>query len=204
MLIDRFGDSIFRLRVPFEDLTTSVYFYTCAEGTAIIDAATYPSDVDEYIVKAIDELGLKDIKYLLLTHEHGDHSGGLARLKELFPLATVGVSYETSEPLKRLKDGETVLGDLQVIVLPGHTKDSCGFFDKKSKTLMSGDCLQLKGIGKYRYGVGNKEKYLESVKRLKGMDISLIIAAHEYDPLGSIAAGDEAVEKYLDKCIEFA
>ena len=85
--------------------------------------------------------------------------------------------------------------------LPGHTADSMGYLDLRSHTLLSGDCLQLKGIGKYRNGIGNKDTYIASVNKLRAIDVRRIVAAHEYDPLGSIAEGRAAVDAYLDLCL---
>ena len=194
---------IFILKIPFEDLTTTVYFYRCGEGVAIIDCATYLADVDNYILPALEELKIKDdtVKYLLLTHSHGDHAGGIKRLAEVFPNATIGATFETG--LKNqiiLEDNERILGDLVTVFLPGHTENSVGFFDTATKTLLSGDCLQLEGIGKYKNNVANLNLYEKSILKLKNMDIKCIVAAHEFEPLGSIAEGELAVEKYLDYC----
>ena len=36
------------------------------------------------------------------------------------------------------------------------------------------------------------------------MNVARIVAAHEFDPLGSLAEGREAVEIYLSTCAEIA
>ena len=90
------------------------------------------------------------------------------------------------------------------IYLPGHTEHSFGFFDISTKTLLSGDCLQLNGVGKYRNGIANMDLYISSVNKLKRMDINRIVAAHEYDPFGSTAEGKSSVLRYLNKCYEIA
>ena len=207
MNVKKIDNGIFRILIPFENLTTTVYIYVCKEGTAVIDSATYPSDVDEHIIPALDSLNIQydTVKYLLLTHNHGDHSGGIGRLSEKFTNAFVGTSFsiELSNRIA-LVDGETVFGNLKAIYLPGHTEHSFGFYDISTKTLLSGDCLQLDGVGKYRDGIMNTDLYIESVNKLKGMDIERIVAAHEYDPFGSVAEGKESVLCYLNKCIEIA
>ena len=75
------------------------------------------------------------------------------------------------------------------------------FLDLPTGTLLSGDCLQLFGVGKYRSGIGYPYLYRRSVERLRGMELSQIVAAHEYDPLGSIARGKEEIEAYLSPCL---
>lgn len=204
-MLDRIDEGLFRVLIPFEELTTTVYIVISGVGTAIIDSATYPSDVDRYILPALREAGVDEdkVKYLLASHWHGDHAGGMRRLAEAFPEARVCAFDATQlEGTVALSDGDVLLNCLKVLHLPGHTKDSVGLLDTRSNTLLSGDCLQLKGIGKYRNGVGYPEDYIASVNRLKAMSLRRIIASHEYDPYGSIAEGD-GVERYLDGCIEW-
>jgi metallo-beta-lactamase class B len=56
---------------------------TTAEGHVLIDGAT--DEAAEGIAENIRSLGYdpKDIRYLLVTHEHLDHAGGLAKLKQI-------------------------------------------------------------------------------------------------------------------------
>lgn len=199
-------ENLYRIKVPFEDIYTTVYVAVYEGGAIIIDSATFASDVDNYILPALSELGLNadNVKYLLLTHSHGDHSGGIARLFELFPEAEIKVACKISLPQhSSLADNEILLGNLKAIYLPGHTADTVGFYDISTKTLLSGDCLPLNGVSKYRGKPARLDLYKESIAKLKRMNIERIVAAHEYDPLGSIAEGADAVNRYLDMCLLF-
>ena len=209
MKIDNLGAGLFRILIPFDgDVTTTVYVVLFEDGgVALIDSATYQTDVDNYIIPALDELkiSIESVKYLLLTHNHGDHAGGAKRLLEVAESATIRASFVFDSPkFSPLTDGELIGGRLQAVSLPGHTDHSVGFLDLKTNTLLSGDCLQLEGVGKYRNGIGYPSLYIESCEKLKKMNISRIVTAHEYDPLGSIANGKDEVEKYLDLCIKIA
>ena len=56
MSSDRIDNGIYRLKVPFEDLYTTVYAVLGRDGELIIiDAATYPEDVDRKIIVAAHE-----------------------------------------------------------------------------------------------------------------------------------------------------
>lgn len=205
MDIKRIDEGLYRLYVPFEELMTAVFFAVYPQGTVIVDSATYASDAENYIVVALDELGIEreSVKYIALTHGHGDHAGGAGRLSELLPMAEV----RSPEPVaisgySQIGDGELLLGGLRAIRLAGHTKNCVGYLDERSGTLLSGDCLQLRGVGKYTNGVRYPDTYRASIERVRGMKLRRIVASHEYVPLGSIAEGERAIKEYLDTCIE--
>ena len=202
-MLQKIDRNLYRVLIPFERITTTVYLAVYEEGAAVIDAATTPSDAEDYILPALHRLGVvPDVRWLLLTHTHGDHAGGLARLSELLPRARVGFFAPVEGVASAiLVDGEVLLGGLRAVHLPGHTADAVGYLDMASGTLLSGDCLQLDGVDIYRSGIGDPVSYRDSVEKLRGMDIRRIVAAHEYDPLGSIAEGREAVLRYLDRCL---
>ena len=61
----------------------SAILVTGSDGHVLIDGGTEKGA--EVIAANIRELGfkLKDIKFLLISHEHFDHVGGIARLQKL-------------------------------------------------------------------------------------------------------------------------
>ena len=206
MKIDHICPNLYRIQIPFEDIYTSVYVVRTQKSTAIIDSGADASDTDQCILPALQQLGIapEDVRFLLLTHAHGDHAGGLNRLAAHFPQALIYASFPIDLPrYNPLHDNEILMQDLRVISLPGHVDHSVGFLHLPSGTLLSGDCLQLKGIGKYRKNIADRDAYENSVHKLLNMNLNRIIAAHEFDPLGSVADGRQAVRLYLEKCLEF-
>lgn len=203
MHMEAIEQGLYRILLPFETITTTVYAVVTEQGAALIDSGTYSSDVGDYILPALRRAGVADrnVKYLLLSHLHGDHAGGMDALLASFPHARLLAPRGNRWNAPAAVDGQVILGRLQVVHLPGHTANSVGFYDLKTKTLLSADCLQLKGIGKYRNGIGDPRAYRASIEKLQAMDIYRIVAAHEYDPMGSIAQGDEAVKLYLETCL---
>ena len=185
-----------------------IYTVITEEGVCLIDSATYPSDIDTYVIPALSLLGIGDdrVKYLCLTHSHSDHKGGFDRLCERYPKGVPAASFNIKgrEKALLLYDKDLLLSHIEAVLLPGHTKDALAYFDKRSKTLLSGDCIQLAGVGKYTHGVVFRSEYISSMERLKDMDIETVVAAHEYEPLGSIARGKDKVLEYLDTAIALA
>ena len=202
MSLIQIAEGLFLLKVPFEDLYTSVFFVEGRDGLAVIDCATTPDDVDCHILPALNRM--KTVAtHLLLTHSHGDHAGGASRLLQVCP-NVICRAYEPMEfpKFRPLEDGELLLERLQVVPLFGHTLHSVGYLDRWTNTLISGDCLQLSGVGKYTNGIRYPELYLQSIETIKEMQPDRIIASHDYVPLGSIAEGKDAVVRYLDACAQ--
>ena len=82
--------NIYLLKVPFSGLWTGVMLIT-GEENCLIDSGAKDTDVDQYILPALAELGmdLHAVKWLLNTHSHGDHIGGHARIQNLANLKVV-------------------------------------------------------------------------------------------------------------------
>ena len=66
----KINENIYRLTVPFFDVYTTVYFVETDEGILVFDTATYDSDVEDYILPAIDYVGIdkEQIKYVFISH----------------------------------------------------------------------------------------------------------------------------------------
>ena len=193
MKFEREKEKIYRLKVPFDNLYTSVFLIKANNNLALVDCATFDSDVDNYIVPALSSLNLflTDIKYLILTHCHEDHAGGIARILELAP------NIEVVQSVKGID-----LSGITLCYLKGHTLDCIGVFDKKSKTLISGDGLQGDGVEKYRCSVINKEEYLKTIKMIEDDEsIENILFSHAYEPwYKDYARGREEVKRCLKDC----
>ncbi len=185
---------IYRLKVPFEDLYTSVFLVRSGEENSLVDCATTAADVDDVIEPALGALGVSfsDITRVIITHDHGDHSGGLSRVLQKLPSVKV---------IKR----EQIVNGLEIYPLPGHTKDFIGVFCFDSGTLISGDGLQGYGVGRYPCSLQSKEGYLKSIEKIeKNKSIKNLLFSHAYEPwLNDRAFGRENVEKVLKDCKDY-
>jgi metallo-beta-lactamase class B len=115
----------------------SAFLITTEAGSILLDGGL--PETAPQIARNIEALGfrLADVKYLLNSHAHFDHAGGLAELQRRSK-ATIVASARDSETLKTgspdmpavavgrvVKDGETVkLGGTTMTahITPGHTK----------------------------------------------------------------------------------
>ncbi|WP_374409434.1 hydroxyacylglutathione hydrolase [Hydrogenophaga sp.] len=125
---------------------------------------------------------------ILLTHHHGDHTGGVRALREATGARVVGPRAEPMpEPLVRVGTGDTVeaLGlTLEVFDVPGHTAGHIAFFCDGAGTgdaplLFCGDTLFSGGCG--RLFEGSPAQMLASLGRLASLpDATRVCCAHEY------------------------
>ncbi len=203
--------NIYRLTVPFKDVYTTVYLVKTHEGVLLFDTASCDEDVENYILPFLDKLGItaEMLKYVFVSHKHRDHSGGLNKLMKKFSdTVIISVSPKLREEYSDYnmlipEDNDTVLDVLKIITVPGHTKDSSAVYDTRTKTLITGDCLQLYGLygsGKWGSNISFPDEYIKAIEKLRKMDIEHILTAHDYHPYGYSYVGKEAVLKALDAC----
>ncbi len=199
---EKLEDGIYRLCVPFHDIYTSVFLLMGEGGCALVDSGTTDADVKKFILPALAEMGASP-DYFICSHFHSDHSGGLEFLTADFPAARAVCFDENRNPTKNTvhpKDGDVILGRYGLLNLSGHTADSLAVLDIKTKTLITCDSLQMYGVSEWGTGVDDFSAYLETLARVKSLDISRIIAAHDYYPLGYSAIGDAEIDLFLCEC----
>lgn len=138
----------------------------------------------EPVAQYLEEYDL-DLTAIWITHHHADHIGGVAELRELYPMTHVvaGSDHEI-KPDQVVKEGSsvTVWGyTAKVWAVPGHTKSHLAYILEKEdeKHVFCGDTLFSAGCG--RVFTGTIEQLFESFKRLNKLpENSLFYPAHEY------------------------
>ncbi len=126
------------------------------------------------------------LEAILVTHHHGDHTGGVAALREATGCAVYGpVGEAMPEPLTRVQHGDTVtaLGlRWQVIAVPGHTAGHIAYYCEQAPggpLLFCGDTLFSGGCG--RLFEGTPAQMQASLDRLAALPgDTRVCCAHEY------------------------
>jgi glyoxylase-like metal-dependent hydrolase (beta-lactamase superfamily II) len=127
---------------------TNSYILTCLKtgDSVVVDA---PGDAP----KILGQLQHTNPKYILMTHNHMDHTGALAELKSALnvPIAAHAADADRLPltPDMMLADGDGVtFGNIHFAVMhtPGHTPGSLCFYTEGY--LISGDTLFPDGPGK--------------------------------------------------------
>lgn len=136
-----------------------------------------PGGDGEMLEDEIKKLGYK-IKYILLTHGHFDHVGGveyltrkfeipyyITKVDEDFMKQDSSVFGSLSDSANYLKEGDSIkFGSkvIKVIETPGHTKGGVCFLIEDK--LFSGDTLFQGSIGRTDFLGGDFEEIISSIK----------------------------------------
>lgn len=182
-------------KLPLGKILTNCYIIADdnTKEAAVID----PAGEFELIKSFIEENNL-NIKYILLTHGHGDHILALKELRD-YSKAPLGIhaadeamlnnasinlsSMFSKVPVEQkpdfyLGDGAVFkLGasEFRILHTPGHTKGSIGIIF--GKDLISGDTLFARGIGRTDFHGGDYNSIINSI-RTKLFTLPEDIAVH--------------------------
>ena len=147
-----------------------------ARAAAIID----PGDEAGRILQVIEDDGV-DVKYILLTHGHYDHTTAGPQLHKALPQAEIYIHRADANGagsqlfplagqipgLKFYDEGDTLaLGDMTIQVLhtPGHSKGSVTL--KVGDVLFCGDTLFAGSCGRTDLAGGSYAEIMASLKKL--------------------------------------
>ena len=142
-----------------------------------------------------------DVKFIVLTHGHGDHTGGIDRIKELYPDVKLIANKHEAKLLydRHFSFGKGgIVADINVvdndemdicgihmkfIGTPGHTPGGMCIYIKDEKTLFSGDTLFLYSIGRTDFPGGSYNDLIDSIKNKLFLlpDDTRVLCGHEME-----------------------
>ena len=143
---------------------------------AVIDPGDEPELIQEALEKEVVE-----VRYLLLTHGHYDHTTAVPALHRVYPQADIYIHQADAngagstlfpltgevDDLKLYDEGDVIrLGDheIQVLHTPGHSPGSVTL--KVEDVLFTGDTLFAGSCGRTDLRGGSYEQIMQSLKRL--------------------------------------
>ena len=154
-----------------------IWLVSTNEGSIVVD----PGESKE-ILNLIDSNEI-DLKGVLITHHHYDHTNGLLDLTKKMNLEVYGPKkIEGINNIVEEFDKFSLIGiDFEVIEIPGHTLDHLAFFSSNNKDpiLFCGDTLFAGGCG--RVFEGTFEQMFKSLKKISNYPKETkIFCGHEY------------------------
>ncbi|MBB2992169.1 glyoxylase-like metal-dependent hydrolase (beta-lactamase superfamily II) [Mycolicibacterium iranicum] len=146
-----------------------------------------PDDKDEHIERLA---ALGPIPLVLISHRHGDHTGGIDRLVDLTGAVVRSVGSGFQRGLGgSLTDGEVIDAaglTITVMATPGHTADSLSFL--VDDTVLTADTVLGRGTTVIDSEDGDLGDYLESLRRLRGLGHRTVLPGHgpELDDMAAV------------------
>jgi glyoxylase-like metal-dependent hydrolase (beta-lactamase superfamily II) len=173
-----------------------VYALESSDGLTLIDAGL--GLAASKVLKQLQASGHSpsDVKRILITHAHPDHTGGLAKLQAAtgaqvvahpldWPLLLRQVSALPDTPAARraVQDGETLpeaLNGLQVILTPGHTRGHVSFWQPDRRLLFCGDVVMR--LPRLRLPFANftvdMDENKQSIKKIAALEPAVVCFGH--------------------------
>ncbi|MFH0832230.1 MAG: MBL fold metallo-hydrolase [Candidatus Aenigmatarchaeota archaeon] len=178
------------------------------DGELIVDSGSglFFSEIKEEISRLCD---VSNIKYIVNTHCHYDHSGANRKFRDWLK-TEIAIHENDKESLESgidtlsemfgevarvttvdrvLKNGSmirTANFTFEVISTPGHTPGSICLYEKEKKILISGDTLFEDGIGRTDFPGGSKYKLCNSLKKLAKYPVSYLLPGHGMPKVGGV------------------
>ena len=177
---DRVPDGVVRVRADNPSPLTLDGTNTYVVDGWVID----PGPADDRHLDAV-AAAAGQVAGIVLTHAHHDHSEGAAPLAE-----------RTGAEVVSPEGGERV-GPFDAIATPGHAPDHVALLT--GRLLFTGDTVLGTGSVFIQPGEGSLSAYLESLRRLRELDIEAILPGHGpvvWDPRAKL---DEYIDHRLDR-----
>jgi len=153
------------------------------EEVTVIDPGPALHEHIEAIIQAS-----ANIKQILLTHTHPDHSPGTKLLQDNIGVPVFALITESSKdqditftPERILIDGEIIANEyysIEVIHTPGHASNHLCYLLKDEKLLFTGDHIMDGSTVVIASPDGSMQDYIDSLAKLKEYDLNKIAPGH--------------------------
>ena len=72
--IEALNQHISYFKVPYQDIFVGIYILRHPDGAILFDAAGEDGDIDNYIVPALEQLGIAagELTHIFISHNHKD------------------------------------------------------------------------------------------------------------------------------------
>ncbi|MEO1017835.1 MAG: hydroxyacylglutathione hydrolase [Pseudomonadota bacterium] len=171
------------LEVELVPALSDNYIYLLFDPETETSGVVDPGEA-EPVIGELEKKG-RGLDWILATHHHGDHVGGLNTLKSHYSCKVAGPRADARRIPGldvELADGEHLtFGGHQALVMetPGHTRGHIVFWFEDAQVLFSGDTLFALGCG--RLFEDSAEAMWRSLEKIRELpDSAQVYCGHEY------------------------
>jgi len=171
----------------------------------------------DHVQTGLTDIGLEagDIDLVICTHAHGDHIEASQVFAPLPALLTMHeIDWQMVKAMKQqlrgrqregmdgivpdflLMEGDLKVRNLDLVIIhcPGHSPGSISVYWPDRKALFTGDLIFRDGIGRTDLPQGNGRQLKDSIERVSGLDVELLMSGH-----GEVVSGKDAVIENFDR-----
>lgn len=208
----RYGIYLCPLRTPtIPPATHTNCFIIGGDELVIIDPGSPYPDQQERLDRIIDRFltAGRRLREIIITHLHPDHIGGVAHLARRYnlPVAThrltAGAIGDEIRVDRLIEDGDLLVlreeqtgleWRLRALWTPGHARGHLSFYEERTGSLITGDCVVGVGTVVIAPPEGNMSDYLASLRRYLDLPrVTALMPGH--GPV--VATPHERIEQYL-------
>lgn len=174
-------NNLYILKSP--NYNTNVGIFIGDESILLIDPMTGANN-HQNLLNTIKQFSDKPIKYVLNTHNHGDHSGANSFFEELGAtiISQENAKYSRAKYDITFKDSYTInMGNekVELFHIASHTFDDILIYFKENNTVFMGDTFMTNSFPHFYYGGGGKGHLTIIEKAISlGNEDTFIIPAH--------------------------
>jgi ribonuclease/clavin/mitogillin len=170
---------------PFTGPGTNTYLVGTGESRILLDTGQGVPEYVPLLERGLRETGNGDqLQEIVLTHGHVDHVGGVAGIRKRWGSLDVRkkpwVEIDGDLAFHAIGDGDEIRTEgatLRAVWTPGHARDHLCFHVVEDKSLFTGDVVLGAGTTVIPPD-GDLGDYMDSLRRLLTLDISVIYPAH--------------------------
>ncbi|MBL8206749.1 MAG: MBL fold metallo-hydrolase [Blastocatellia bacterium] len=215
----RYGFNMVALRTPTIPPATHTNCYLIGGDEMVVIDPGSPYEEEQQKLDVVIEKLLADgrrIREIIITHLHPDHIGGVMHLSERFQLP-VAAHRLTAEAISEAVRVDRFIEDNEIIELsggqrdpdlhwrlralwsPGHARGHLSFYEERTGSLITGDCIVGMGTVVIAPPEGNMKDYLASLERLLELPcLTALFPAH-----GPVLANTRGkIEEYIHHRLE--
>ncbi|KAH8810945.1 beta-lactamase-like protein [Xylogone sp. PMI_703] len=156
---------------------TNTYIVGTGHDRIVVDTSGGEPEWAELIASTVESEGIR-LSHVLLTHWHGDHTGGVPDLVRLYPYLKESIyKNEPEKDQQNIIEGQIFQVEgatVRAIHVPGHSTDHMCFILEEEKAMFTGDNI----LGHGTSAVEDLGTFMDSLEKMQDQNCMIGYSAH--------------------------